>query len=175
MAHPPSGSAQKERIRFALCCAAVILRRFLCQRAFRAAAVRNRKGGRTFRSRIYLISPKREDSPHQSCLQPFTNILVHSKIHIAALVVELAHGKTGYVAAEMLQDNLHCVRVALCRRQNDRVRNKSDFRVLVTIRPIHQHFPPNIFLAAQRSLSVCTVRYFWTCGAAFQSLRPSFP
>ena len=31
MAHPPYGSAQKERIRFALCCVAVLLRRFLCQ------------------------------------------------------------------------------------------------------------------------------------------------
>ncbi len=33
MAHPPYGSAQKGRIRSALCCAAVILRRFLCQGA----------------------------------------------------------------------------------------------------------------------------------------------
>ena len=33
MAHPPRSSAQKERIRFALCCAAVILRRFLFQGA----------------------------------------------------------------------------------------------------------------------------------------------
>ncbi len=33
MAHPPRGSAQKERIRFALYCAAVILRRFLFQGA----------------------------------------------------------------------------------------------------------------------------------------------
>ncbi|MBE5704126.1 MAG: hypothetical protein EGS62_07910 [Ruminococcus sp.] len=31
MAHPPYSSAQKGRIRSALCCAAVILRRFLCQ------------------------------------------------------------------------------------------------------------------------------------------------
>ena len=31
MAHPPYGSAQKERIRFALYCVAVILHRFLCQ------------------------------------------------------------------------------------------------------------------------------------------------
>ncbi|HBQ73506.1 MAG TPA: hypothetical protein DD755_01330 [Erysipelotrichaceae bacterium] len=31
MAHPPYGSAQKERTRFALYCAAVVLRRFLCQ------------------------------------------------------------------------------------------------------------------------------------------------
>ena len=31
MAHPPYGSAQKERIRFALYCAAVFLRRFLFQ------------------------------------------------------------------------------------------------------------------------------------------------
>ena len=34
MAHPPYGSAQKERIRFALYCAAVILRRFLYQGSF---------------------------------------------------------------------------------------------------------------------------------------------
>ena len=33
MAHPPYGSAQKGRTRSALCCAAVILRRFLCQGA----------------------------------------------------------------------------------------------------------------------------------------------
>ena len=33
MAHPPYGSAQKERIRFALYCVAVLLRRFLCQGA----------------------------------------------------------------------------------------------------------------------------------------------
>jgi hypothetical protein len=32
MAHPPYGSAQKERIRFALYCVAVLLRRFLFQR-----------------------------------------------------------------------------------------------------------------------------------------------
>ncbi|MFL8653428.1 hypothetical protein Q3209_19040, partial [Clostridioides difficile] len=31
MAYPPHGSAQKERIRFALCCVAVLLRRFLYQ------------------------------------------------------------------------------------------------------------------------------------------------
>ena len=34
MAHPPYGSAQKERIRFALYCVAVILHRFLCQGSF---------------------------------------------------------------------------------------------------------------------------------------------
>ena len=34
MAHPPYGSAQKERIRFALYCAAVILRRFLSQGSY---------------------------------------------------------------------------------------------------------------------------------------------
>ena len=33
MAHPPYGSAQKGRTRFALYCVAVILRRFLCQGA----------------------------------------------------------------------------------------------------------------------------------------------
>ena len=47
MAHPPYGSAQKERIRFALYCVAVILRRFLCQGAGRGQIERaKRKGGR---------------------------------------------------------------------------------------------------------------------------------
>ena len=47
MAHPLYGSAQKGRTRFALCCAAVILRRFLCQGAGNgcAAAVAERKRG----------------------------------------------------------------------------------------------------------------------------------
>ena len=31
---------------------------------------------------------------------------------------------------------------------------------LITIRPIHQHFPPNIFLIVQKSLSACTVLCF---------------
>ena len=67
-----------------------------------------------------------------------------------------------HVTAEMLQDHFHSVRVALCRCHNDRIRNKGIFRVagLITIRPIHQHFPPNIFLIVQKSLSVCTVLCF---------------
>ena len=44
MAHPPSGSAQKERIRFALYCVAVILRRFLCQRASKVKSTGSGKG-----------------------------------------------------------------------------------------------------------------------------------
>ena len=42
------------------------------------------------------------------------------------------------------------------------VGNKGIFRVagFVTIRPIHQHFPPSIFLTAQKSLSACTVLCF---------------
>ena len=51
MAHPPHGSAQKERIRFALCCAAVILRRFLCQ----GSKDRNTQSGKGWNtSRFYL-------------------------------------------------------------------------------------------------------------------------
>ena len=38
MAHPLYGSAQKGRTRFALYCVAVILRRFLCQGTYGAAA-----------------------------------------------------------------------------------------------------------------------------------------
>ncbi|TQZ40041.1 hypothetical protein EWL91_19400 [Clostridioides difficile] len=45
MAYPPHGSAQKERIRFALYCVAVLLRRFLCQRAEGCPAIWNGKGG----------------------------------------------------------------------------------------------------------------------------------
>ena len=44
MAHPPRGSAQKERIRFALYCVAVILRRFLCQRASKVKSTGSGKG-----------------------------------------------------------------------------------------------------------------------------------
>ncbi|RHU99867.1 hypothetical protein DXB96_14850 [Clostridium sp. OM07-10AC] len=44
MAYPPHGSAQKERIRFALYCVAVLLRRFLCQRAESCSAIWNGKG-----------------------------------------------------------------------------------------------------------------------------------
>lgn len=162
MAYPPHGSAQKERIRFALCCVAVLLRRFLYQRAGGCLAVWNGKGERSVPISRRLFSPKSEDSPHQSCLQPFPNILVNAIIDIAALIVELPHGKTCYVAAEMLQDHFHSVRVAFARRQNNGIGNKGIFRVLgrFTIQSIHQRFPPNIFLTAQRSLSGDTVPYF---------------
>ena len=52
MAYPPHGSAQKERIRFALCCVAVLLRRFLCQRARGGHAVWNGKGEEALQYRI---------------------------------------------------------------------------------------------------------------------------
>ena len=54
------------------------------------------------------------------------------------------------------------VAACICRCHNDRIGNKGIFRVagFVTIRPIHQHFPPDIFLAAQKSLSACTVSCF---------------
>lgn len=49
--------------------------------------------------------------------------------------------------------------------ESSEVRNKGIFRVagFVTIRPIHQHFPPDIFLISQKSLSACTVSCFSTC------------
>ena len=46
MAHPPYGSAQKERIRFALCCVAVILRRFLFQGSKMAVLPRQQRNGK---------------------------------------------------------------------------------------------------------------------------------
>ena len=77
---------------------------------------RNGKGGESESvpppPRLFLC-PKGEDSHHQFCLQPFPNVVVYAEIDVPALVVQLPHGKTGYVAAEMLQDNLHGVRVAL--------------------------------------------------------------
>ena len=45
MAHPLYGSAQKGRIRFALYCVAVILRRVLCQRAGKVKGTGSGKGG----------------------------------------------------------------------------------------------------------------------------------
>ena len=78
--------------------------------------------------RLFLC-PKGEDSHHQFCLQPFPNVVVYAEIDVPALVVQLPHGEAGYVAAEMLQDNLHSVRVALCRCHNDRIGNKGIFRV----------------------------------------------
>ena len=67
MAHPPYGSAQKERIRFALYCAAVILRCFLCQNANRlfADVCETEKGVKALRCVYCLISLKSEDCPHQ--------------------------------------------------------------------------------------------------------------
>ena len=44
MAHLPYGSTQKGRIRFALYCVAVILRRFLCQRASKVKSTGSGKG-----------------------------------------------------------------------------------------------------------------------------------
>jgi len=138
---------------------------------------RNGKGVKTFRYRVQLFSPKCEDCPHQFCLQPLANILVHAEIGVAALIIELSHRKTGYVAAEMLQGNFHSVRVALCRCHNNRIGNKGDFREvgLFTIRPIHQRVPPSIVLDVQKSLSVCTVSCCATCRIAFQSQRRSCP
>ena len=46
MAHPPYGSAQKERIRFALYCVAVILHRFLCQGTVGFKARKDRSSGK---------------------------------------------------------------------------------------------------------------------------------
>ncbi len=74
--------------------------------------------------RRLFLCPKGEDSHHQFCLQPFPNVVVYAEIDVPALVVQLPHGEAGYVAAEMLQDNLHSVRVALCRCHNDRIGNK---------------------------------------------------
>ena len=60
MAHPPYGSAQKERIRFALCCAAVILRRFLFQGSkwlYCPRQQRNGKGGERKRPAAVGVIP----------------------------------------------------------------------------------------------------------------------
>ncbi|MXP76646.1 hypothetical protein GN277_15015 [Lachnospiraceae bacterium WCA-9-b2] len=46
MAHPLYGSAQKEHIRFALCCAAVILRRFLFQGSKWLCCPRQQRNGK---------------------------------------------------------------------------------------------------------------------------------
>ena len=99
------------------------------------------------------------------------------KIDVPALVVQLPHGEAGYVAAEMLQDNLHSVRVALCRCQNDRMGTRAFFRVagLLPFVPFISIFLQIFFLAAQKSLSACTVSCFSTYRTAPQSRCRSFP
>lgn len=92
MAHPPYGSAQKERIRFALCCAAVFLRRFLCQGSkwlcCRISSGTEKGGVKTFHCRLRLfLCSKIEDSHHQFGLQPFPNVVVYTKINISTLVI----------------------------------------------------------------------------------------
>ena len=112
-----------------LSCAAFFVK---VQNGFAAASAAERKRGREKASRRrcgLFLCLKGEDSHHQFCLQPFPNVVVYAKIDVPALVVQLPHGEAGYVAAEMLQDNLHGVRVALCRCHNDRIRNKGIFRV----------------------------------------------
>ena len=106
-----------------LSCAAFFVK---VQNGFAAASAAERKRGREKASRRcgLFLCLKGEDSHHQFCLQPFPNVVVYAKIDVPALVVQLPHGEAGYVAAEMLQDNLHSVRVALCRCQNDRIGNK---------------------------------------------------
>ena len=84
--------------------------------------------------RLFLC-PKGEDSHHQFCLQPFPNVVVYAEIDVPALVVQLPHGEAGYVAAKMLQDNLHGVRVTLCRCHNDRIGNKG----IDAHRELHRH------------------------------------
>ncbi len=58
MAYPPHGSAQKERIRFALYCVAVLLRRFLYQRAEGCSAIwRKAEKGEAFAIPRWFIQP----------------------------------------------------------------------------------------------------------------------
>ena len=60
-------------------------------------AVKRKRGYKTFYGHAQLfISPKCEDSPHQSCLQPFPYVLVNAIVDVAALVVELPHGQAHF-------------------------------------------------------------------------------
>ena len=63
---------------------------------------------------------------------------------------------------EMLTPTINLNQLYEAYKAQPGVGNKGIFRVagFVTIRPIHQHFPPDIFLAAQKSLSACTVSCF---------------
>ena len=61
MAHPPRGSAQKGRIRFALYCAAVILRRFL----FQGATTRPELAATERGTLLFSLDLESQDSPHE--------------------------------------------------------------------------------------------------------------
>ena len=78
------------------------------------AVKRKRGAARRFTSCSTIHQPEMEIAPHQSLLAavPMRPRQRHSRT-LPRFVVELPHGQARYVAAEMLQDYFHSVRVAL--------------------------------------------------------------
>ena len=147
MAHPPYGSAQKERIRFALYCAAVILRRFLCQGSKQSELWRSAERGT---QTAICSNCECKDSPHKARTQTVAYVLVYAPINIAALVAELPHRQGRYVTVVMLHDNTHSFRVAFCCGYDYRVGQQAAFVVIgVTNLCSHRRVPPNSVLTAR--------------------------
>ena len=141
MAHPPYSSAQKGRIRSALCCAAVILRRFLCQgsksRACRLTeAYRAGRYAPVKRQAAHKRKRGKGDAPRWG--QPVLHFLVNVGISIARVVFQRPGAKCRYVTLVMLQDCAHGFRVAARRCCNNRERQQGNGFFI----SVHLFFPP---------------------------------
>ena len=88
MAHPPRGSAQKERIRFALYCAAVILRRFLFQGAAASLTGKAKRGkGKPLRLSYAALSVVGGNGVNELDLQTAFHVLVNAHMRLTVRVV----------------------------------------------------------------------------------------
>ena len=108
MAHPPRGSAQKERIRFALCCAAVILRRFLFQGAASFTGKARRGKGKPPCLSYAARSVVGGNSVNELDLQSALHVLVNADMRLTVCVIERPGTQLVYVAVVVQQHKLHC-------------------------------------------------------------------
>ena len=108
------------------------------------------------------MEPNSREFYKQCAFQKFCNTVLHNEACDAHR--ELHRHKAREVTFSDLPldeaRQLHTFDEYFKRETAETVFEKAGF---VTIRPIHQHFPPDIFLISQKSLSACTVSCFSTC------------
>ena len=125
MAHPPRGSAQKERIRFALYCAAVILRRFLLQVAAASLTGKAKRGkGKPLRPSYAAPSVGGDDGMNELDLQTALHVLVNAHMRLTVRVVECPGTELVYVAVVMQQHNPHCFGISGASCVDHRIRQR---------------------------------------------------
>ena len=125
MAHPPRGSAQKERIRFALYCAAVILRAFF----FKVQQLHLQRGQSVERVSRFAcpyaaLSVSGGNGVNELDLQPAFHVLVNAHMRLTVCVVERPGTELVYVAVVMQQHKLHCFGIPSDSCVNHRIRQR---------------------------------------------------